>query len=139
MRRRNLIREVLSSAAGKVGVALAVVLVVAAVFVVAVYPWDFGPSRWSNPTVWADYPQAVPPAWTAAVSAETPVEHRIIETAEPSSSTERGDARVDSYDLVYEHTADEAPSFLSFSLADVSYQERPPSLSVTLLRPFCSA
>ena len=135
MRRRSLIREVLSSTAGKVGVTLAVVLVVASFLVVLILPWDFGTSRWSNPAVWADYPTAVPPAWTALLTSDEPVEHQIIEATDPSDSTERDSARVDVYDLVYEHTAQEAPSFLSFSLADATYLDRPPSLSVTLLRP----
>jgi peptide/nickel transport system permease protein len=135
MRRRSLVREVLASTAGKVGVTLGVLLVAASILIVLVVPWDFGPTRWSNPSVWADYPKAVPPAWTALLTADEPVEHQVIEAAEPSESTARGDARVDVYDLVYEHDAAEAPTFLSFSLAEVSYLDRPPSLSVTLLRP----
>ena len=135
MRRRSLIREVLSSTAGKVGVTMAVILVVVSILVVVFVPWDFGPARWSNPSVWTDYPKAVPPAWTAALAADAPVEHQVIEATEPTSSTERGEARVDVYDLEYEHEAGEAPTFLSFSLADVVYHERPPSLSVTLVRP----
>ena len=128
-------REVLSSTAGKVGVTLGVILVVASILVVLLVPWDFGPSRWSNPSVWADYPKAVPPAWTAVLTADEPVEHQVIEATEPSESTARDDARVEVYDLVYEHDAAEPPTFLSFSLADVAYLDRPPSLSVTLLRP----
>ncbi|MGD8684640.1 MAG: ABC transporter permease [Chloroflexota bacterium] len=135
MRRRSLIREVLASTAGKIGLTLGIILVAASILVVLVVPWDFGPSRWSNPSVWADYPKAVPPAWTAVLTADQPVEHQVIEASEPSDSTEREEARVDVYDLVYEHVAAEAPTFLSFSLADVSYLGRPPSLSVTLLRP----
>jgi peptide/nickel transport system permease protein len=135
MRRRSLIREVLASTAGKIGLTLGIILVAASILVVLVVPWDFGPSRWSNPSVWADYPKAVPPAWTAVLTADHPVEHQVIEASEPSDSTEREEARVDVYDLVYEHVAAEAPTFLSFSLADVSYLGRPPSLSVTLLRP----
>jgi len=67
MRRRSILREVLSSGAGKLGVAMAVVLLTVAVFVVVTFPLDFGPARWSNPSVWADYPKAVPPAWTGFV------------------------------------------------------------------------
>ena len=33
-------------------------------YVVVTFPLDFGPTRWSNPAVWADHPRAVPPAWT---------------------------------------------------------------------------
>jgi peptide/nickel transport system permease protein len=134
VRRRSLLRQVLASTAGKVGVALALLLGVSSLLVLLTMPLDFGPTRWSNPTTWADYPKAVPPAWTAAISGEA-VEHRIIEVDTPTEVTERGQARVEIYDLPYEHTATEPPSFLSFSLGQVAFSERPPSLSVTLLRP----
>ena len=134
MRRRSLLRQVLDSTAGKIGVALALLLGVSSLLVLLTMPLDFGPTRWSNPAVWADYPKAVPPAWTAAISGDA-VEHRIIESDTPTEVTERGEARVEIYDLPYEHSANEPPSFLSFSLGEVDFNERPPSLSVTLLRP----
>ncbi len=134
MRRRSLLRQVLDSTAGKIGVALALLLGLSSLFVLATFPLDFGPTRWSNPAVWADHPKAVPPAWTATLSGDA-VEHTILESGQATETTERGDARVEIHDLVYEHTASEAPSFLSFSLGDVAFEERPPSLSVTLLRP----
>ncbi|MEA2026477.1 MAG: ABC transporter permease subunit, partial [Chloroflexota bacterium] len=135
MKRRSLLRQVLASTAGKIGVTMALILGIVSVFVVVTFPLDFGPSRWSNPAVWADYPKAVPPAWTAALSSGAPAEHHIIELDTPTDSTARGDARVDVYDLGFEFRADEPPTFLSFSLGDVRYMGRPPSLSVTLLRP----
>ena len=116
MKRRSLLREVLASGAGKLGVALALVLGVAALVVVATFPLDFGPTRWSDPAAWADYPKAVPPAWSAAFSGSRPAEHRILEATEPSASTERGEARVDTYDLAFTYDEDEPPTFLSFSL-----------------------
>jgi peptide/nickel transport system permease protein len=135
MRRRSILREVLSSGAGKLGVAMAIVLLTVAVFVVVTFPLDFGPARWSNPSVWADYPKAVPPAWTGFVSSEKPVEHTIVEVSEPVESTERGTARVDIYELPFSYEAGVPPTFLSFSLGDVAYAERPPALSLTLERP----
>ena len=135
MRRRGLLREVLASGAGKLGLAMALILGLAALLVLVTFPLDFGPTRWSNPAVWADYPKAVPPAWTAALTSGAPAQHRVLEASEPSRSTERGGARVDIYDLGFEYREDEAPSFLSFSLGDVSYEVRPPALSVVLQRP----
>ena len=82
-----------------------------------------------------DSPKAVPPAWTATLTGGGVVEHQVLEATEPTGSTERGEARVDIYHLSFEYQADEPPTFLSFSLAEVSYLDRPPSLSVTLLRP----
>ncbi len=95
MRRRSILREVLSSWAGRIGLALAAILTLTALFVVLTFPLDFGPSRWSDPAAWADNPKAVPPAWTAALAAERPAQHRIIEATEPTETTERGAARVD--------------------------------------------
>ncbi len=135
MRRRSVWRQVLASGAGKVGVALAVILGLVSLLVLLTFPLDFGPTRWSNPAVWADYPKAVPPAWTTAFSSEQVAQHRILEATEPTESTERGTARVDVYDLTFDYQEDAPPSFLSFSLGPVTFAGRPPSLSVTLLRP----
>lgn len=134
MRRRSLLREVLASTAGKLGVALALLLGLLSLVVLLTFPLDFGPTQWSNPAIWADYPKAVPPAWTAALSGDA-VEHLVMDSSEADETTERGEARVEIHDLTYRYTAAEAPSFLSFSLGDVVFGERPPSLSVTLLRP----
>ena len=134
MRQRSLLRQILATTAGKLGVAMALLLGTMSLIVLVTFPLDFGPTQWSNPAVWADYPKAVPPAWTAAVSGDA-VEHQVLESTTPTETTERGDARVEIHELVYEHTASEAPTFLSFSLGDVVYEERPPSFSVTLLRP----
>ncbi len=83
MRRRSLLRQVLASTAGKIGVALAIILVSASLLVIVTFPLDFGPSRWSNPAVWADYPKAVPPAWTAVLS-DRAVPHQVLETSRAS-------------------------------------------------------
>ena len=135
MRQRSLFREVLRSTPGKIGAALAIVLGVTSLLVVITLPLDFGTARWSNPAVWADNPKAVPPAWTTALSSGSAAEHRVLEASEPSDSTERGAARVDTYDLGFTYEEAEPPTFLSFSLGPVTYLERQPTLSVTLLRP----
>jgi peptide/nickel transport system permease protein len=135
VRWRTFLREILASGAGRLGLVLAAVLGVAAVLVVATFPLDFGPSRWSNPAVWADLPRTAPPAWTAFLSADRPAQHRVIEATEPSATAERGEARVATYDLAFDYDEDEAPSFLSFSLGPVTFMDRPPALSVVLQRP----
>ena len=94
MKRRSFLSQVLSSGAGKVGVTLAVILGTVSLLVLVTFPLDFGPSRWSNPAVWADYPRAAPPAWTDALSSERSAQHRILEASEASESTERGAARI---------------------------------------------
>ena len=87
MKRRSLLRQVLDSTPGRIGVALALVLGTISLLVVATFPLDFGPARWSNPAVWADYPKAVPPAWTDALSGGSAARHQILEMTEPSEST----------------------------------------------------
>ena len=135
MRRRGILRQIWASTTGKLGLTMAAVLVVSSVLVVIGYwPLDYGPSRWSNPAVWADLPKAVPPAWTAVAGGDA-VEHQVLEATEPTETTERGEARVEVYDFDFEYAADEPPTFLSFSLSEVTYAERPPSLTLTLLRP----
>ena len=123
MSRRSLLREVLASGAGKLGVAMALILGVAAIIVVATFPLDFGPTRWSDPSVWVDYPKAVPPAWSAAFAADRPAEHRILEANEPSDSTARGAARVETYDLPFTVDGDEPPTFVSFSHGALTFQD----------------
>jgi peptide/nickel transport system permease protein len=135
MKRRGLIRQVLASPAGKLGAALALVLGVAAIIVLATFPLDFGPTRWSNPAVWADDPKAAPPAWTALLDPDSAVQHQVLEATQPTDSTARGSARVDSYDMVFDYSATVPPSFLSFSLGPVTFMDRPPALSLTLERP----
>jgi peptide/nickel transport system permease protein len=133
--RRGILREVLSSTPGKLGVALALVLSTVAVLVVATFPLDFGPSRWSNPAVWADHPRAAPPAWTDLLSGGRQAQHRILEATEPTETTARGEARVEVFGLPFTFTEETAPSFLSFSLGEVRYHGRPPAFSVVLVRP----
>ena len=77
MKRRGILRQMWASTPGKLGLAMATVLVVSSVLVVIGYwPLDYGPTRWSNPAVWADHPKAVPPAWTAAAGGDA-VRHQI--------------------------------------------------------------
>jgi peptide/nickel transport system permease protein len=135
MRRRSLLREMLHSTSGKVGLLLVLVLGIGSLLVVTTLPLDYGATTWSNPSVWADNPKAVPPVWASVLSSESPAEHRVLEATEPTETTERGAGRVEVYDLAFTYEEDLPPTFLSFSLGPVTYFDRPPSLSVTLLRP----
>ena len=133
--RRAILREILRSGAGKLGITLAIILGVTSILVVVTFPLDFGPTRWSNPTVWADHPRAAPPAWTALLPGAQSAEHRILEASEPTSTAARGEARVETWAMPFLYEDDEPPTFVSFSLGPVSYMERPPAFSVVLVRP----
>lgn len=134
MNRRSLLREVLASGAGKAGVGLALLLGLVAAFVLATYPIDFGPTRWSNPAVWADLPRAVPPTWAAQLAGTRPAEHLVLSATEPASQ-DVGRVTVRTFELPFSLAADEPPTFLSFSLGATRYSERPPAVSVELVRP----
>ncbi|MFN8622482.1 MAG: ABC transporter permease [Chloroflexota bacterium] len=131
---RALPREILRSGVGRLGVILAIVLSVLAIWVVLTYPPDFGPKRWSDPSVWADYPKAAPPAWTNLFGANR-VQHRILTATEPSEVKQRGKAEVRTYAMPFTFSESEAPTFLSFQLGEVTFNARPPSYSVVLVRP----
>jgi peptide/nickel transport system permease protein len=132
--RRGVLRQLLASGPGKVGLFLATILMLGSVYVLLTYPLDYGPTRWSNPTVWADNPHAAPPAWTNLFGPKKAV-HRVLTTSTPSSVTTAGPAQVRTYSLPFPFAEDEAPSFLSFDLGQVTYHARPPSMSIVLVRP----
>jgi peptide/nickel transport system permease protein len=131
---RGLSREVLRSGVGRLGVALALILSLLALWVVVTYPADFGPARWSDPAVWADHPKAAPPAWTSLLGGNR-VQHRILTATEPADVITRGPAEIRTYAMPFDYTEDEPPTFLSFRLGEVTYSGRPPSFSVVLVRP----
>jgi peptide/nickel transport system permease protein len=131
---RGLLRELLRSGVGRLGLSMAFVLGVGAVFVVLTYPADFGPARWSNPAVWADNPKAVPPAWTNLLGGDRAV-HRVLGSTAPADVSQAGPAELRTYRMPFNHAEGEPPSFLSFRMGEVSYAGRPPSYSVVLVRP----
>ena len=49
--RRNPLKEVWATGAGRAGVILFAFLALVAIYVLATFPADFGPTRWSNPAI----------------------------------------------------------------------------------------
>jgi peptide/nickel transport system permease protein len=135
MRTGQAIRELLRSGAGKGGIALLALLIAASLFVLATYPLDFGTQQWSNPAIWADNPKAVPPAWTNAWRREPCVEHQVFEATEPNQVVEATAGQVAVYRFRLSYPYSEPPTFLAFTLGEVTYAERPPLISVSLRRP----
>ena len=82
---RALRKEVLRTGVGRVGVAMAASWSRSRSGSCVTYPADFGPKRWSDPSVWADYPKAAPPAWTTLLGGNR-VQHRILSATEPATS-----------------------------------------------------
>ncbi|MEM4303378.1 MAG: ABC transporter permease [Candidatus Caldarchaeum sp.] len=114
-----------SSNISKAGVFLLAVQVVVSVYVVVMYPLDFGTRFWNNPSYWADNPKEAPPEWTNLLSPK-PAPTNIVMTFEnPGDKTERS----------FSYRYDGFPSFVSITVADVLYHERPPTLLFELVRP----
>jgi peptide/nickel transport system permease protein len=135
MRRPSVLRQLLDSGPGRLGLAAFVVLALLSLYVVVTYPADFGPARWSNPAVWSDNPRAAPPAWTNRVGAVRRPVHQVVTATEPTATEPAGPAQARRFELAFEHGADAPPSFLSFTLAEVAYGTRPPQYSLVLHRP----
>ena len=135
MRRRSAISQLLASVPGRLGLGLLAALTLLSLYVVATYPLDFGPTRWSNPAVWSDFPSAAPPAWTNQLSRERRPVHQVAVAHEPSEVAAAGSRETRVYELAFVQDADEPPTFLSFTLGEVRYAVRPPQYALVLVRP----
>jgi peptide/nickel transport system permease protein len=135
MRLREALRELWRSGAGKLGILLLLLLVAGAIYSLNRFPLDYGARQWSNPTVWADNPKAAPPAWTSRISGEPAFEHQIFEAREPSEviTARAGQAQIFRFPLAFDGGM--APTFLAVTLGEVTFAERPPLITVSLLRP----
>jgi peptide/nickel transport system permease protein len=130
-----MLSELWKSAPGRAGLILLAALGAAAVIVVATFPPDFGPKRWSNPALWADSPRSAPPAWTNLFRRDRLVEHRQIELAGPTRRVPAEGGTALLYDMPVSFAARRPPTFLSFSVSDVVFQSQPPVITTRLLRP----
>ncbi|HET6485523.1 MAG TPA: hypothetical protein VFH83_03825, partial [Spirochaetia bacterium] len=135
MRARGLLGELWRSAPGKLGLILLGILVVGSVVVVATYPPDFGPARWSNPALWADYPRSAPPVWVNLFSRERRMAHRLVQLSSPSEVTATNAGATAHYRMRFSLAPGQVPTFLSFSVTDTQFQSQPPVITATLLRP----
>lgn len=133
---RGALRLLIASGVGKAGIGLFLIMLAISLYVLVAYPLDFGSARWSNPAYWADYPQSVPPAWSAWLTGRNPVPQTTLRQAKPNETKTFPAGEIRTYDLSLSYTANEAPKFLSFTLPGVTYYgQRPPVVTATLLRP----
>lgn len=135
MRRRSALSQLLASVPGRLGLGLLALLTLLSLYVVATFPLDFGPARWSNPAVWSDNPTAAPPAWTNLLSRERRPVHQAAQAREPDEIAPFGAGESRVFELGFDQTTAEPPTFLSFTLGEVRYAARPPQYSLTLVRP----
>jgi len=135
MKPKDILRTLLSSWVGRIGAAFLGLMVLISVFVVITYPLDFGKRIWNNPVYWADYPQNVPPAWTNLFSGAEKVEHTIFTAEKPDEVVVEGGDRYLLLRFDLDYRFGEFPAFTSFSLSGIEFSERPPLLSLSVLRP----
>jgi peptide/nickel transport system permease protein len=134
MNARGLLRQLWASGPGRAGLILVAILLVTATYVVLRYPFDYGPARWSDPLAWADNPKAAPPEWTDLLGPRRAI-HRVLSATEPAETRTAGPATIRTYRMPIDFQEDEAPTFLSFDIGQLTYHARPPSYSVVLVRP----
>ena len=136
MRRlKDSVRELMRTGPGRVGMALLLLQIAASLYVIIDYPRDFGREVWNNPANWADNPKAVAPGWVPFFSRDGRVKHTIREVTSPDqvNRSEGKETRVYRVGLPYKY--EDFPTFLSFSLSEVSYHSSPPQVTVSLARP----
>lgn len=129
------LKVLVSSHIGKAGLILLAFLVGVSIWVLATYPLDFGTSQWSNPTVWADNPKAVPPKWLNLLPGTDRVAHSVLETDTPDDVRIVGRVKAETYRMQVSHEFDDFPTFISFTMNDVKFQGRPPLITLSLVRP----
>lgn len=114
-----------SSNVSKAGVFLLAVMVTISLYVVATYPLDFGTRFWNNPSIWADNPKEAPPEWTNLFTANPAPTHISITVTDVGETAER----------TFDYFFRDFPSFVSVTVSEVVYRERPPTLLLELVRP----
>ena len=132
---RDSLKLVLASGSGRLGVAFLATLVLVSAFVLLRFPLDFGPSRWNNPAQWADNPKAAPPVWWSTIHRDRFVPHTILAKTETALAGEAAGGQERLYTFTYEHKGLLPPTFMVFVLSDVRFHDRPPVVSVEVVRP----
>ncbi|MBF8267696.1 MAG: hypothetical protein HW388_1204 [Dehalococcoidia bacterium] len=132
---RDALKELLSSATGRVGVIFLIIMVGVSLYAVAANPLDFGSRLWNNPAVWADNPENVPPAWISLFGGSNRVKHSVLETSTPREVRQTPAGQESAYAFDLDYPFDEAPSFTSFSIEDVTYSSRPTTITLSVTRP----
>ncbi|MBM4405470.1 MAG: ABC transporter permease [Chloroflexi bacterium] len=135
MSRREMLREFLATWPGRIGTFALAVLVVVSIVAIATFPTDFGKAKWSNPAVWADNPKSAPPAWSNIFTGNDQLRHEKLKAERPGKVEASDGLEVRSYVMPYSFPAHKPPKFLSVSIGGVTFHERPPTLSVHILRP----
>jgi peptide/nickel transport system permease protein len=131
---RGALKLLVATGSGKLGVGLFIVMIIVSAYVLLTYPTDFGKAIWSNPAYWADYPKAVPPAWTRYFG-KSAYPQQIMTLTTPTSVSQQGAAQVRTFDFSIKVKGKTPPSFLSMTILGITFNGRAPLAIATLLRP----
>ncbi len=134
MRLGEILRELVRSGPGRIGLALFAVMSLASLYVLVTYPSDFGTAHWGNPSLWADNPRSAPPAWVTHLGVQQ-APHRTFEVDSPTRARAERAFRTFEFEFPFEHAYNVPPSALTLSLSQVLYHARPPIVTVYLERP----
>tara|TARA_B100000315_G_scaffold259521_1_gene315906 strand:- start:1390 stop:2700 length:1311 start_codon:yes stop_codon:yes gene_type:complete len=96
---------------------------------------DFGPRSWNSPTVWADNPKNVSPAWTNIFSQTKQVAHTNFKATEPNQVTIGTNETTFFYTSKLSYDYDEFPTFTSFTIDNITYHSQPPIITLVIARP----
>jgi peptide/nickel transport system permease protein len=135
MRPSQAFRELWRSGAGKSGLLLFALAIVGTLYVLLTYPANYGEQIWSNPTLWVDNPKAAPPFWVNRLRKEPLPEHQVLETTQPNEVRIANAGQVQFFRLALPYLYRTPPTFLAVTLANVTFAERAPLITLTLLRP----
>ncbi len=113
---------------GRAAVLALLVMLSISLYVLARYPLDYGPRVWNNPSHWAEYPKAVPPAWSGG---EGEFPHTILRLEIQRGSQERPMA----HEALLEYEARVPPNSVTVTVSGVSFGTRPPLLTLRMHRP----
>jgi peptide/nickel transport system permease protein len=130
---RDAMSEFWASHISKLGAALLVGLFAISIYVFASYPLDFGTRYWNSPQHWADYPKAVPPAWTQTFTSQNKPRHLTLISDNPTVRTTG--IRTIEFNINFDFRYDDFPQFTSFSISELTHWDDPPILYVSLVRP----
>ena len=132
---REMLRELLATFPGKAGVVMLAILIGLSIYAAVRFPLDWGRNEWSDPARWSDNPKSAPPAWVNFFPGTDRLGTTKLAASTPTEVSPSGNGEVRTYRLPITFDADEPPTFVSLSVAAVTYHSRPPILTVSLARP----
>jgi len=120
--------------AGRAGMIILGLMVIASIYTLATMPLDYGTRIWSNADYWKDYPKMVPPDWYRVLFDRSLLPHTVIRLGEPTSvqviNYAGSQVRVVTYIFTYSYESPTYPQ--NVRVAIYGLEARNPSMPVIL-------